>query len=106
MYFADKQRRELEKTAINLSDYLTILDITVFLERANKENIPRISQLTQKTNQFNTTTRRYTEEAIMNFAQSNKFLIVAIRVTDKFGDNGLTGLSIVEKNNFIWRRKV
>jgi FkbH-like protein len=103
MYFADKQRRELVKTAINLSDYLTILDITVFLERANKENIPRISQLTQKTNQFNTTTRRYTEEAIMNFAQSNKFLIVAIRVTDKFGDNGLTGLSIVEKNNFIWR---
>ena len=103
MYFADKKRRELVKTAIDLTDYLKILDITIFIEKASNENIPRISQLTQKTNQFNTTTRRYTEETIINYALNNKFLVVSIRVTDKFGDNGLTGLAIVEKNNSIWR---
>jgi FkbH-like protein len=102
MYFADKKRKELVETAADLTDYLKMLDITVFIEKACKESIPRISQLTQKTNQFNTTTRRYTEEAIINFVQSN-FLVVAIRVSDKFGDNGLTGLSIVEKGNGVWR---
>jgi FkbH-like protein len=103
MYFANKKRRELVETATDLTDYLKMLDISVFIEKACKENIPRISQLTQKTNQFNTTTRRYTEEAIINFVQSNKFLVVSIRVSDKFGDNGLTGLSIVEKGNDVWR---
>lgn len=103
MYLADKKRRELVENTTDLTEYLKMLDITVNIEKAGKENIPRISQLTQKTNQFNTTTRRYTEEAITNFVQSNKFLVVSIRVLDKFGDNGLTGLAIVEKENDKWR---
>jgi FkbH-like protein len=66
-------------------------------------NLARISQLSQKTNQFNTTTRRYLEGEVKRMGDSGKFLIVGIRVQDKFGDSGLTGVAIVEKGAEKWR---
>ena len=54
--------------------------------------------MTQKTNQFNLTTRRYTETEIQSFAD-NGDLVYGVRVKDKFGDNGLTGLIIILLEN-------
>ena len=55
--------------------------------------------MTQKTNQFNLTTRRYTDSDINSFRENS--LIYGLRVKDKFGDNGLTALAIIsiEDNN-------
>jgi FkbH-like protein len=105
MYQADKNRRELVQTATDLTDYLRLLNITVYLEEVNKNIIPRISQLTQKTNQFNLTTRRYSEEAIKEFSDNENFRVISMSLKDKFGDNGLTGLAIIEKVKDInnWR---
>jgi len=105
MYHAEKKRKKLVKTTNNLTEYLRMLDMTVYIEEANKHNIPRISQLTQKTNQFNLTTKRYSEEQITRFSNSHLYHVVSISLKDKFGDNGLTGLAIIEKNNSqsIWR---
>lgn len=89
--------RENEKNKYtNIEDYLASLEmkITVFLN--NNSLIPRISQLTQKTNQFNLTTIRYTEAEISKFVLSDSYSVFAISVTDKFGDSGVTGLCIVK----------
>ncbi|MDP3244340.1 MAG: HAD-IIIC family phosphatase [bacterium] len=98
MYAAEKQRRDFQQVATDLTDYLKGLAMIIEIENANKMNIPRLAQLTQKTNQFNMTTRRYTEEDIEKMLASGEFLIISIKVEDKFGDNGIVGAAIVEKN--------
>jgi FkbH-like protein len=79
-----------------VEDYLKSLGMQVFLEPSNDFSIPRIAQLTQKTNQFNLTTKRYTQEDILNFHHSQDHVVLSIRVTDIYGDNGITGVCIVK----------
>src|SRR5581483_1104013 len=57
-------------------------------------SLARISQLTQKTNQFNLTTKRYTEQQISELASSPDHEVFSIRVRDRFGDHGLVGVAI------------
>jgi len=103
MYAEQRKRTELHKTATDITEYLKNLKMIVTIEKASSFNIPRISQLTQKTNQFNMTTRRYPEEDIKKFSESDDFLVISIKVEDKFGDNGITGTAIVEKKGDEWR---
>jgi FkbH-like protein len=78
--------------------YLKSLEIELMIEPLNDINIARFSQLTHKTNQFNLTTRRYTETDILNFVE-RKAWIYGLRVKDRFGDNGITGLIIIDIND-------
>lgn len=102
MYLADKKRREIIESTTDINEYLKMLNISVTIKNAKNENISRISQLTLKTNQFNTTTKRFTEENIAGFINSNLHLVLTVFAKDKFGDNGLTGVVIIEKNENIW----
>ena len=102
MYTEQRKRKELEKSVSNLDDFLKELDIKVKMKKSNEFLIPRISQLTLKTNQFNLTTRRYQEEEIKNFSSNTKFIVGCAQVLDKFGDNGITGVYIIKKNNKSW----
>ena len=103
MYLEQRKRIEFQKTTIDFNEYLKQLDIKVFIKNANEFTIPRISQLTLKTNQFNLTTKRYQEEDIKKISQDNKKLIGCARVEDKFGDNGITGVFIIDKaDNEEW----
>ena len=86
----------------NLDDFLKDLDIRVNIKKSNDYLIPRISQLTLKTNQFNLTTKRYQEEEIRNLANDKKFTVGCAQVLDKFGDNGITGVFIIDKNAKFW----
>jgi len=101
MYAQERRRSELGKTASNIDDFLKSLMMKITIEKASKHAIPRISQLTMKTNQFNMTTKRYSEQDIINMISSKKFLIATIRAEDTFGDNGIVGLAIVKKGT-IW----
>jgi len=101
MYQAEKDRNKLLKSTTTMSDYLRTLNLIVFINEVNINMIPRIAQLTQKTNQFNLTTKRYTEENIQKLINDNNSRIISIRVTDKFGDNGLTGLAIINTRDSI-----
>jgi len=92
----------LRSSVSDITDYLKGLDMVVTIQRAQDSNIPRIAQLTQKTNQFNMTTRRYQEADIRDFAVDESFLVAAVDVKDKFGDNGITGVVIVKKNSGSW----
>ena len=99
MYVQQRERKKLERSTANLEDFLRQLDIRVSIKKPDKFTIPRISQLTLKTNQFNLTTKRYQEEDIQRFSQDQKFLVRCAQVEDKFGDNGITGVFIVRKDD-------
>jgi FkbH-like protein len=58
------------------------------------ETLVRVAQLTQKTNQFNLTTRRYSEQQIAEMAASPNWGVYTLRVKDRFGDNGIVGVAI------------
>jgi FkbH-like protein len=91
--------REKNKTTFNsIEDYLASLEIELTVVKNDKSYIPRIAQLTQKTNQFNLTTHRYTESKVEYFTSDNKHVVHAMFVKDKFGDNGLTGVCIVKED--------
>ena len=91
-------RNESKKVFNNMDDYLASLAIVVDIISANDANISRIAQMTQKTNQFNLRTQRYTEEDL-KLKLKNGSHIYCANVKDKFGDNGITIACIVEEQN-------
>jgi FkbH-like protein len=98
MYIEERNRTQLEKSVINLDDFLSQLEIKINIREADKFTIPRISQLVLKTNQFNLTTKRFQEEEILRFSEDRNMLVGCAQTSDKFGDNGITGVFIVKKN--------
>lgn len=96
MYRAEAGRRKLRAGITDMDTYLRSLEIRLTVRRADEWNIPRIAQLTQKTNQFNLTTRRYTEDHIRAFAASGHHEVVCVSLTDRFGDMGIIGAAIAE----------
>ena len=99
MYLQQRKRTEFKKNAPNFEEYLKQLNIKVRIKKATDFTIPRISQLTLKTNQFNLTTKRYQEEDVRKFSQDKKKIIGCAQVEDKFGDNGITNVFIIDKEN-------
>ena len=99
MYLQQRERTEFQKRSINFEEYLKQLKIKIYIKKADEFTIPRISQLTLKTNQFNLTTKRYQEEEIIRFSQDKKKIVGCAQIEDKFGDYGITGAFIVNKDN-------
>jgi FkbH-like protein len=98
MYSQQRDRKTLEKSSNNLEDFLKNMDLKITIKKADSFTIPRISQLILKTNQFNLTTKRYSLEEVQKMSQNNSILMGCVQVEDKFGDNGITAIFIVEKN--------
>jgi FkbH-like protein len=98
MYLEQRKRVQLEKSVSNLEDFLSQLNIKINIKTADEFTIPRIAQLVVKTNQFNLTTTRFQEEDIRKFAQNMNMWVGCAQTEDKFGDNGITGVFIVNKN--------
>jgi FkbH-like protein len=99
MYAQERKRIDLQKTSIDINEFLNQLNIKIQIKKADDFTIPRISQLTLKTNQFNLTTKRYQEEDIRDFAKNKYMLVECVHVEDKFGDNGITGVCIIKKSS-------
>ncbi len=89
MYRAQVQRDELESSSGSLEEYLVGLESKLTIEKLNEFNTARIVQLFGKTNQFNLTGRRYTEEEVRRRAESGEAAFFGGRLADRFGDNGL-----------------
>ncbi len=96
-YKAAASRLKSQKSFTDFDEFLESLDIQIIIEAANEFNIQRIAQMTQKTNQFNLTTKRYTDADIRNF-MTNGWKIWCISVSDKFGNSGITGCVMVNGN--------
>lgn len=97
MYTDQKKRERLSSAVKDVESFIKQLKIRVAIMDADRFNIPRIAQLTQKTNQFNVTTKRYLEEDIKRFSKSKDYIIKCIQAEDKFGDYGTTGVVIVKR---------
>lgn len=93
-YKANVQRNEARKMFSNMDEYLKSLDITLSIREVCENTITRIAQMTQKTNQFNLTTKRYTDADIRNFIATGS-RIYTLSIKDRFGDSGISGCSIV-----------
>lgn len=88
--------REDEKAGFtDIEQYLESLGLGIKIYIDKIDLVPRIAQLTQKTNQFNVTTKRYTENEIRSFMESEKNIVFALGVIDKYGDYGITGVAIL-----------
>ena len=101
-YYAEQRlRTELEQSATSLEDFYRSLRMVVRIEPVNAATHARAAQLTQKTNQFNLTTRRYTEQQLSEMLANPSWNVYTIAVTDRFGDNGIVGVVITHLQNQI-----
>ena len=96
LYQAEFSRKKHQATYSDIEEYLKSLTMKLEIKRSDDFSIPRIAQLTQKTNQFNLTTRRYSEDEIRKFAQDRNFDIIYATLGDKFGDMGIIGVCILK----------
>ncbi len=95
-YERNVKRVEQKSTFLNINDYINTLDIKIKINLNDKNNISRISQLTQKTNQFNLSTKRYSESEIENFMNDNTKFVFSTVYEDKFGNEGVVSVLIAE----------
>jgi len=95
MYKEDIQRSSAIDTYQNIEDYLGSLGIQVVIANKEWDVIERVTQLTQKTNQFNLTTRRVQIGEMQQLYQDPDHDVLNLSVSDKFGSSGLTGVCIV-----------
>lgn len=92
LYAENSQRAKLEQKFANYGEYLDSLEMTAEIDIFNATYMERIAQLTNKTNQFNLTTRRYTLAEIQASAADGKHIGIYGKLADRFGDNGLISI--------------
>jgi len=91
MFAAERDRQQL-KDSMSHEDWLKTIAMNVAVESLNPGNISRIVQLINKSNQFNARTRRVSEADILAMQNAPEAMIWGFRVSDKYGDSGLTGV--------------
>ena len=87
----------MQLSAKSYEDYLQSLEMEAEIAPFKEIYFDRIAQLTNKTNQFNLTTRRYSRADIQNFAANSNYITLYCRLKDKLGDNGLISVVIAER---------
>lgn len=98
-YQVEAQRVSLQKTFANEADFLKSLNMVSEVTGFTKFNTPRVAQLSQRSNQFNLRTVRYTEADIEAFAADKDVIDLSFTLEDKFGDNGLIAVVIMKRQD-------
>lgn len=98
MYKANAMRKEQEESFGNYSDFLKSLEMKAVIRGFEPVYYSRIAQLTNKSNQFNLTTKRMTQAEVEQMAQDPGYITLYGKLKDKFGDNGVVSLVIGKKN--------
>lgn len=96
-YKANVKRKSEESKFTDMQSFIKSLNIHIKIESADDIHIPRIAQMTQKTNQFNLTTKRYTDADLKNMISAGA-KIYCMSISDKFGDSGITGCIIIKQD--------
>ena len=96
--YRDEAQRRIQQTQFtDIKDYLRSLNMVISLERFSEFNLPRIAQLSQRSNQFNLTTRRYDEATCKRLmSEEGRYFPFTITLSDKFGDYGLISVIVLE----------
>lgn len=98
-YQAEYERNKLQAEYLSIDDYLDSLEMKGRICAFDKEHAARIAQLTQRSNQFNLRTVRYTEGEIDQIADSPDHIPLYFMLKDRFGDYGLVGIMIVKRRS-------
>ena len=93
-YDGNARRAVLQKQVGDLNQYLASLDMEITFQPFNETGRARIAQLINKSNQFNLTTRRYTEAEVAEMESDPNCFTLQVRLTDSFGDNGMISVII------------
>ena len=101
-YQKNAQRKDLAQT-LDMDTFIQNLNISLTIHDTPQNLVHRLAQMTQKTNQFNLTTRRYTETDIQDFMAAGDCAIFALEYEDKFGKEGIVGEAIVRREGKIAR---
>jgi len=96
-YRSNVARKELERSAGWLEEFLAGLGMTARHGQGAADTLPRVTQLINKTNQFNLTTRRYTEEQVRAMIESADWWCRWFQLADRFGDHGLIGVILARR---------
>ena len=94
MYRANIQRAGAEKKFSDYGEYLKSLEMEAYIDKFDDVALARITQLTNKSNQFNLTTKRYTLNEMEDVFGDDKYIKIYGRLADKFGDNGIVSVVI------------
>ena len=98
MYQANLKREQQQASFADYADYLRSLEMTGVVRPFEPVYMGRIAQLTNKSNQFNLTTQRFTQAQIEQMAADEKYITLYGKLADKFGDNGVVSVVIAEKD--------
>ena len=94
LYQRENARSALRERTTDMATFLRGMEMRLYARRFDETGIARITQLINKTNQFNLTTRRYTEEAVRDIMQAPDGFGLYLRLVDRFGDNGIIAVII------------
>jgi FkbH-like protein len=95
-YLSNKERKTLESESTDISDYLKSLKMESQINEVEIKNLTRPLQLTLKTNQFNITNKRRSEKDFKKILSDPNYTVLQFRLKDKFGDNGIVSVIILE----------
>lgn len=101
-YQANAERAQVLGAATDLGSYLRSLGMKAVCSSFDRIGRPRITQLINKSNQFNLTTRRYTESEVEAFEKSGRGMTLQLRLIDRFGDNGMVAVVICREEGADW----
>lgn len=97
MYQSETKRKQEMNECLNLDEYIAKLEISVDIHEMKWEELDRVTQLINKTNQFNVTTHRYTKGEVENIVANSNNIIYVVYCSDKYGDSGLVSVIILKK---------
>lgn len=96
-YQEEIERGDFQKSFTSIEDYLAGLAMVSEVRPFEAFNVPRVAQLSQRSNQFNLRTRRYTEGEVEQMKDSPEYITLALNLRDKFGDHGLIAVVILKR---------
>lgn len=102
MYQNEAKRKQEKSESLNLDDYIAKLEMAVDIHKMRDSELGRVVQLIHKTNQFNVTTKRYTQAEMKEIAAKPENAVYVVYSSDKFGDSGLISVVIMmDKENVV-----
>jgi len=96
MYKEEKERKKDLANNVDRNDYLKSLEMTLDCERVTQKNLARVSSLILKTNQFNVTNTRTTENAVFTLCENSETYAYSFSLSDRFGKSGIIGVLLAE----------
>ncbi|MCG3215608.1 MAG: HAD-IIIC family phosphatase [Candidatus Heimdallarchaeota archaeon] len=106
--YAEHKKREIDENefALDKEGFLHSCDLELWMREAKDENLGRVTELIQRTNQLNATAVRYSKDEILQFHKSTEYKIYVVNLYDKYGEYGLIGVTVIHKEEDKWVMEV